>query len=395
MNKVLVFAERVLPSTQTFIPLQVGHLSRYSAVYAGLIPPPDRSYPLAEPPTLLSDKRNFPSRIRREIYRWTGVAPSFHSRLREIAPSIIHAHFSEGGPAALSLSTKLNLPLLLHLRGGAEMHTTSELRDHAFQWPFLLYRERLWKRASAFLCVSNFIRERALANGFPAEKLRVLYTGMKIDAFTPQLPVEQKDPGMVLYVGRLVPYKGCDYLLRAMQIVRRRFPAAHLVIIGDGSFRTELERLNESLDVKAVFLGEQNQKEIRSWLDRARVFCAPSLTLADGMSEAFGNVFSEAQAMGVPVVSFRHGGIPETMQDGITGLLADERDTDTLAEHLLRFLTEDEFWSKARQEGMRWVRDRFLVEKQTAQLERLYDRACEQFRADHFEQDAVMDDAEL
>jgi glycosyltransferase involved in cell wall biosynthesis len=79
------------------------------------------------------------------------------------------------------------------------------------------------------------------------------------------------------------------------------------------------------------------------------------------------------------------------MQDGITGLLADERDTDTLAENLLRFLTDDGFWSNARQEGMRWVRDRFLVEKQTAQLEGLYDRAREQFRSDRFEQDAVID----
>ena len=73
------------------------------------------------------------------------------------------------------------------------------------------------------------------------------------------------------------------------------------------------------------------------------------------MSEAFGNVLTESQAMGVPVVSFRHGGIPETMREGVTGLLAPERDVEQLAAHLTRYLEDDSFWAKSREEGMRWV----------------------------------------
>jgi glycosyltransferase involved in cell wall biosynthesis len=389
MKKVLVFAERMLPSTQTFIPLQVNELQRYRPQYVGLIPA-DRNLTLPHAPVMLTHDRGALSRVRRELYRWTGVAPSFHRQLRETSADLIHAHFAEGGPAALSLSQHLRLPLILHLRGGAELLPDHELLRHLFQLPFLAYRKRLWQRASLFLCVSNFIREKALKAGFPAEKVCVHYTGMDLNGFTITDQSDHKDPNMVLYVGRLVPYKGCDYLLRAMQQVQRRRPEAHLVIIGDGTFRAQLESLARELAVRCQFLGEKPQKEIRTWYERARVFCGPSVTLEDGMSEAFGNVFSEAQAMGVPVVSFHHGGIPETMQDGITGLLAPERDVPMLAEHLLRYLEDDAFWTRSREEGIRWVRQTFDVRQQTARLEKLYDGVIASFQPGRFQQKAQL-----
>ena len=107
----------------------------------------------------------------------------------------------------------------------------SELRGHLFELPYLAYRRQLWQRASLFLCVSRFIRDKALRAGFPEYKLRIQYTGLNLSAYTPTLPVSEKDPNMVLYVGRLVPYKGCDYLLRAMQRVQHIFFPAGLSLL--------------------------------------------------------------------------------------------------------------------------------------------------------------------
>src|SRR3984957_1014039 len=380
MNRVLVFAERILPTTCTFIPLHVNELQRYTAQYVGLIPAAERNLPLPQEPILLSKNRSRFSRCRRELYRWSGVAPQFHARVRQVGSKLVHAHFAEGASPAVFLSNRLNLPLCPHLRGGAELMPDAELRRHLFELPFLAFRRQLWQRASLFLCVSQYIRDKALLAGFPDEKLRVHYTGMNSDAFMPTLPVSEKDPNLVLYVGRLVPYKGCDYLLRAMQRVQQRRPQARLVIIGDGTFRAHLEQLNRGLGVGATFLGEHPQGTIRSWLERARVFCAPSVTVEGGMSEAFGNVFSESQSMGVPVVSFHHGGIPETMRDGVTGLLAPERDVELLAVHLTRYLEDDAFWARSREEGMRWVRQQFDVRSQTARLEAIYDSVIRHFR---------------
>src|SRR6266702_120235 len=381
MPKLLVFAERMLPSTQTFIPLQVDELRRYRATYVGLIPP-DRKFPMDAEPIRLTRDRSRASRVRRELYRWTGIAPRFHAEVARIKPQLLHAHFAEGSSAAVFLSKRLRVPLVLHLRGGAELLPDSELRRRLFQLPFLAYRRELWRRASLFICVSQYIRDKALRAGFPEDKLRVHYTGMNCRAFTPDVSLSEKDPRRILYVGRLVPYKGCDYLIRAMQRVQARIPGASLTIIGDGEFRPVLEKLNNELGVKAEFLGEQPQQIIRWWQERSRVFCGPIVTLSDGMSEAFGNVFSEAQAMGLPVVSFRHGGIPETMCEGITGLLAPERDVEQLAAHLLRFLTDDGFWHQAREQGMAWVRRNFDVRSQTDKLESIYDAVIQQFSPD-------------
>jgi colanic acid/amylovoran biosynthesis glycosyltransferase len=372
VNRVLIFAERMLPSTQTFIPIQVDALQRFEPQYAGLIPA-EKNFALKQTPILLTKDRTLKSRMRRESYRWTGVAPAFHARLKQTGAKLMHAHFAEAASSAVSISEALRIPFVFHLRGGAEMMSDAELRKKAFQLPYLLWRQRLWERASMFLCVSSFIRDKALQAGFPAHKTRVHYTGIDMTRFSPSDSPAEPDKNLVLYVGRLVAYKGADHLIRAMHTVRLANSAAHLVVIGEGTLRPELERLASSLGVPCQFLGEQPWSVVRTWLERARVFCGPSLTLPDGMSEAFGNVFTEAQAMGVPVVSYRHGGIPEAMLDGKTGLLADERDEKQLAANLSRYLSDANFWASSRELGMRWVRENFDVLKQTAKLETLYD----------------------
>jgi colanic acid/amylovoran biosynthesis glycosyltransferase len=384
-DKVLIFAERVLPSTQTFIPAQVNLLHNFAPTYAGLLPA-QKNFDLGRKPILLRPDRSRVSRVAREVYRWTGVGPDYHPRLKEVDANLIHAHFAEGGPAALFLSKRFNLPLILHLWGGAELMTDANLRSKWYEWPFLAHRRSLWKRASAFLCCSAYVRQRALEAGFPQHKSLVHYAGLDCRAFTPKLPVTEKDPNLVLFVGRLITYKGCDYLIRAMQLVQRERPGARLVVIGDGTSRAELEQLARSLEIRCEFLGEMKSPEIRSWLEKARVFCGPSVTLPDGQSEAFGVVFLEAQSMGVPVVSFRHGGIPETMREGVTGLLADERDVNGLANHLLRYLSADTFWSDSREQGMQWVRANFDNAVQVAKLEEIYRRTISGFRSEEFEQ---------
>jgi colanic acid/amylovoran biosynthesis glycosyltransferase len=385
MERVIVFAERVLPSTQTYIPSQVNQLRKFAPVYAGLLPA-DKNLELGQTPVLLRTDRSAISKIVRESYRWAGVGPRYHARLRGEKAALIHAHFAEGGSAALFLSRRLNLPLVLHLHGGAELMTDANLRRKWFEWPFLVHRRQLWKRTSTFLCVSEYVRGCALKAGFPSDKTYVLFNGLDCRVFTPKAPVTEKNPDLILYVGRLIPYKGCDYLIRAIQLVQRDCLRSRLVVIGDGDSRGDLQELARSLGINCDFLGELKPAEVRSWLEKARVFCVPSVALPDGQSEAFGIVFLEAQAMGVPVVSFRHGGIPEAMIEGVTGLLAEERHVQGLAAQLLRYLGDDEFWSRSREDGMRWVRSNFDNSVQAAKLGEIYRRAIDGFHRERFEQ---------
>jgi len=99
----------------------------------------------------------------------------------------------------------------------------------------------------------------------------------------------------------------------------------------------------------------------------------PSVT-----AEGFGMVFAEAQSVGTPVVSCMHSAIPEAVSHGETGLLCPERMPGPLAEALLTFLKDQNFWDRASARSISWVRERFDIAKQTVKLERLYDECREQ-----------------
>jgi glycosyltransferase involved in cell wall biosynthesis len=175
-----------------------------------------------------------------------------------------------------------------------------------------------------------------------------------------------------LFVGRLEERKGCNYLLEAMAEVKSVVPDAHLVFIGGGSKRAELEQMSRELNVNAEFLGRVGDAEKRDWLSRARVFVGPSITAPDGDAEALGMVFAEAQATGLPVVSCYHGGVPEVVLDGKTGLLAAEHDSHGIAKHILRFLQDEAFWQACSHRAMNWMEERFDLIKQTQELEQIY-----------------------
>jgi colanic acid/amylovoran biosynthesis glycosyltransferase len=198
----------------------------------------------------------------------------------------------------------------------------------------------------------------------------VHYTGIDLGYFVPSDAARK--PGLVLFVGRLVEKKGVRYLLDAMAKVEERHGAAQLVIIGDGPERGALEKHAREKKVNCRFLGPQPQSVIREWLLAARVFCAPSVTAANGDSEGLGMVFAEAQATGLPVVSFAHGGIPEVVLHGETGLLAAEKDTEMLAKHLCSLLEDDALWKRYSERGVSWVAERFDLERQTKALEEIY-----------------------
>jgi len=273
------------------------------------------------------------------------------------------------GVEALPLARHLGIPLLVSLHGYDVTTDDSSLRRSIPGLFYLLKRRQLWDQTDMFLCVSEFIRAKAIEAGFPKEKLRVHYTGVNCDTFRVS---SQEREGVVLFVGRLVQKKGCAYLLDAMAQVCVTNPSTRLIVIGDGPLRSELQAQAARLNVPVDFLGAQPPAEVRRWMSRASVFCVPSLEAENGDSEGFGMVFAEAQAMGTPVVSFRHGGLPEAVHDGVTGLLVPERDTTALAGAIQRLLGDPKLWRKFSEVGAARIRESFSLDRQTQLLEDIY-----------------------
>ncbi len=370
MRTALIFRYELLPRSETFIQSQAAALRRFKPCYTG-VQRASTSLVIPEDAVVLMRDDSMAERIRRRVFLHTGQAPAFYNALRAKKPALLHAHFAPDGATALPLISVLDVPLIVTLHGYDVTSSEASLSKSFTGRLFLKRRKRLFKTAGLFVCISDFIRQRAIKAGFPESKLRVHYIGVDLTFYRPDTRV-QRQQNLVLFVGRLVEKKGCRFLIEAMERVQQRMKEAELVVIGDGPLRQSLEILGKAKGIAVQFLGSQPSSVVRDWLSRARVFCVPSVTAGTGDSEGLPIVFTEAQAMGVPVVSTMHAGIPEVVRHGETGLLAPERDQALLAEYLLRYLSDDTFWRAGSRSACDWIQKRFDLSQQTAELEHLY-----------------------
>jgi colanic acid/amylovoran biosynthesis glycosyltransferase len=370
MRQALIFRERLLAPSETFITEQAKALRRYRPVLVGL----RRTDPALQhqlPEFLLRDGHTSLDKLAASLYRKLPIAPAFYSRLSAANPSIIHAHFAIDAMQALPTASKLNLPLVVSLHGFDVTSSDQALRTSCAGRHFVEHRERLFNRASAFICVSQFIRSAALRAGFPESKLHVHYTGIDCDRF--RTADVQRDPNLILFVGRLVEKKGCEYLLKAMALIQKDNPRAHLEIIGDGPLRSTLHAIAAVHSIRASFRGVQSPDEVLRSMSRARILCNPSVTASTGDREGFGMVFAEAQAVGTPVVSYSHAAIPEVVNHGKTGLLCPEGDVSALSTALQTLLNDSVLWTSMSQCASEWIREHFDIARQAENLELLYD----------------------
>jgi glycosyltransferase involved in cell wall biosynthesis len=372
---ILIYCDQLLPYSATFVRSQAEALQETEAHYGGCRRVSGLTLP--DQRTHVVNQGGILGNIEESAFKLWGCAPSFLQRLRQtVQPSLIHAHFGPDGVRALPLMRNLNVPLFVSFHGyDVTMHEAIAQRSTLSHRTYLKRRPRLQHEAIRFIAVSEFIRDKMLHQGFSPDKLCVHYIGVDTEQFTPD-PTVQREP-MVLFTGRLVEKKGCTYLIRAMAQVQQSRPEVELVVVGDGPLRAELERQASQQLKRYRFLGIQSPEQVRRWMNKAQVFCVPSVIAASGDAEAFGIVFAEAQSMGLPVVSFASGGIPEAIAHGETGFLAPEKDTESLAAYLALLLDDAARWTRFSQQGQQWIRQRFDLKQQTYTLEQLYLSAIE------------------
>ncbi len=368
MQRVLIYRSDLLPPSETFIAAQAEALGRYQPIFAGL----RRCQPSLQLPAehVVVAKKQFGEPL---LFQAAGLAPGLRRAARAHNPSLVHAHFALDAAEALPLVRSLALPLVVTLHGYDVMCSDETHRSSRRGRLYLARRQELWAQAALFVCVSGAVRDRALERGFPAHKLRVLPIGVDTETLIPARALASDHS--ILFVGRLVAKKGCDTLLRAMTRVQQTLPGARLSIAGDGPERTELERFASQHTRETALLGVQSPTRIRALMRSARCLAAPSRTAPNGDAEGLPTVLCEALAMGLPVASTTHSGIPELIRHGEHGLLCPEADADALASHLIALCTDDALALRLRTAGRARVEQHFDLLRQTQALEELYDEA--------------------
>jgi glycosyltransferase involved in cell wall biosynthesis len=371
MKAVAIFSHDLLPFSCTFIKEQAFALKEYEPTFfgtrklqGGVSLSPKTVYCLAETDST-SDK------LKCLRYSMGMGAPSLEKAIKTVRPKLLHAHFGTVGALAFPLARKYSLPLIITLHGYDI--TMRPRKFHRSDHGLRNFRHRITDLVSyntRFIAVSNFIKEKAIKAGISEDRITRHFIGVDLSKFL-FLPGPREK--IILFVGRLIEKKGCEYLLRALAGLRDSHAEVRAIIVGEGTLRPRLEKLARDLRVPANFVGIKSPEEISALMSRAWCLCVPSIEASNGDAEGFGIVFIEAQACGLPVVSFKSGGVPEAVCHGTTGLLAEERNVEELTRCLLALISDGDLWSKYSAACRPWVESHFDLEKQTNELEAIYD----------------------
>ena len=196
--------------------------------------------------------------------------------------------------------------------------------------------------AARILAVSQFVKKSIVESGISEERIEVVYEGVKVHngPSAAQRSQARKRWGVgeqeILFgcVGYLLPEKGQEFAVRAMPEVRAKFPRARLLLAGDGPCRGQLEKLARELGVADAVIFAGFVEDIAQVYRALDVFVFPSL------AEPLGTSLLAAMGWGLPVVAVASGGVPEYVEDGVSGLLVERAEHALIARAMIRVLEE-------------------------------------------------------
>lgn len=240
--------------------------------------------------------------------------------------------------------------------------------------------EQLFERGDLYTVNTEFTRDKAIALGCPQNKIVKLPVGFEISEYSfCERNLSFGEPVKIITVARLVEKKGIEYAIKAVAKVTEKYPNIIYRIAGDGLLRESLEKLILDLKISnnVKLLGWMTQDQVRQLYADSHIFVLPSVTAANGDQEGQALVLQEAQAMGLPVVSTLHNGIPEGVLDGKSGFLVPERDVDALAEKLSYLVENPQIWAEMGRHGRVFVEERYNIEQLNEQLVEIYEKLLE------------------
>ena len=248
----------------------------------------------------------------------------------------VRAVLAEYGPMGVQLMgacRAAGVPLYVHFHG---YDATLPKRC----WYVARQYRQLFELAAGIVAPSAFLANEIRDAGCPPAKLHVSHNGIDLGRFL----ASRRERGRCIAVGRLVAKKAPHLTIRAFAEVRARCPHARLDIIGDGELRQSCQQLVHELGLaESVTLHRARpHREVSALLARASVFVQHSVKASNRDIEGFPVSILEAMAAALPVVSTRHSGIPEAVEEDRTGVLVDEGDVAGMADAMTALLEDPE-----------------------------------------------------
>lgn len=237
-----------------------------------------------------------------------------------------------------------------------------------------------WKiRESRFVRSISQFNRRFLEGLYPKDasgKIEVIHVGIEPDVYAANARRTPAVPGRILCVAGHRPYKGLPYLIEACRILRDDGVSFECNLVGHGPMHDELARMIADRDLggRVRLIGPRPEEEVARMMSEASLFVLPSIVDKDGMMEGIPVALMEAMATGRAVVSTTTAGIPELVDDGVSGFLVPPQDPPALARAIRTLLDDPERAREMGRRGQDKVRAEFDLRQSAEQLLRLTDR---------------------
>ena len=296
------------------------------------------------------------------------TAWKFSRVIKRLWPDVIHAHDPHGvamASFALSLGASSTAgrraPALVASRR-VDFHLK---RNSLSRWKY--------RQVDCFIAASEAIRQMLVGDGVPEDRTVTVHEGIDVEHVLARPPVNVHEafwlPHQAPVVGNvaaLVPHKGQRYLIEAAHLVVQEIPDARFVILGEGELREHLEKQIREHHLEKHVLLPGFRTDVLGCIKGFDLFVMSSVT------EGLGTSLLDAMACGKPVVATTAGGIPEIVEDEVTGLLVPPRDHAALAAAIVRMLKDDEGRRRMGGAGFARVNERFTVERMVERTADVY-----------------------
>lgn len=244
---------------------------------------------------------------------------------------VILCEYGPSGVELMPIAKKCNISLVVHFHG------YDAYRDDILNSYGKHYKE-LFSISAAIIAVSKHMTEQLKNLGCPEKKIHHLCCGIDATLFKPNL--NKKDNFNFISCGRFVEKKAQHLTINAFELVLRKTPSSKLIMIGDGELLQSCKELVQQLNISnsVEFMGVLNQRQIAEQFANAYAFVQHSITTFQNDSEGTPLTILEAMSAGLPIISTKHGGISDVVQDAETGFLVSEQDVEGMANNMYKLI---------------------------------------------------------
>lgn len=289
----------------------------------------------------------------------------FATIMEENGVTQVHTHFATMGIYAKELGDLLKIPYTL----------TAHAYD-IYVNPKADKLKNIMENAAAVITISEYNKNYLKYDIGVENRIDVIRCGINGRKFNPRkTSKKEQHPIKILTVSRFVEKKGIEYLIKSIPLVLKEIPNCEFIVVGSGPLMESLQDLAKRLNVDSVikFKGDVSDSDLLNYYNDADMFVLPCIVAKNGDRDGIPVAMMEAMALEIPLISTNVSGIPELVEDGISGILVPPKDEKAISEAVIKLCKNEDLRIQMGKKGREIVLEKYNIKNETKKLEVLFE----------------------